>query len=392
MMLAPASLGLVLATSEAIRWDARVDTQTRGREEPTAEGRARYGELDLRANLELSAPGPDASAALTWLPSFLVSQAISGPAVSADTSFQGARLELKARVAPATRLTSRTAFGWGTTDFSPLSGQLTRPVVGQLPSRRFVRTLGLETTLDLTHTFSRRLQLSVAAGVQRSGGVGHDAVSVLPFQVGTQAIVSLAWAADRLDTVTLRWSGSESRFSIDRLSVLSDLHASYAHRASPRTVLDATAGLVFIHSSGTDPTSSTGTESASRAVYAEGAAGVAWNLPMAPQSALRTSLHLRLLPGLDRFTGLAIQTVLADGAAEWTEGRLSLGLTGSQARVLSGISGGADEFRVQARSSWTVLGWSLISGVGAAWTNQVAFAGWQFQALVGLRWTASGSF
>jgi hypothetical protein len=55
--------------------------------------------------------------------------------------------------------------GW--TDFSPLSGQLTPPVVGRLPSERFVRTLGVETMLEITHAFSRRLQLSVAGGAFR---------------------------------------------------------------------------------------------------------------------------------------------------------------------------------------------------------------------------------
>src|SRR5882672_933802 len=272
MTLACASLGLVLAT-EAIRWNATLDTQTRSRDEPSGEARVRYGELDLRGNLELSTSGPDGSAALTWLPSFLLSQGISGPAMDSNASQQGARLELKTRLAPATRLTSLTSFDWGTTDFSPLSGQLTRPVVGQLPSQRFVRTLGLQTMLDLTHTFSPRLELSVAAGVQRSGGLGHEAVSVLPFVVGTQAAISLAWVADRLNAVTLRWSGAESRFSIDRFSVLSDLSSSWTHRASPRTVLDATAGLVFIHSSPGDAASPPGTEPASRAVYGKGSAG-----------------------------------------------------------------------------------------------------------------------
>jgi len=389
MTLACASLGLVLATGEAIRWSASMDTQTRSRDEPAGEGRARYGELDLRGNFELSTSGPDGSAALTWLPSFLLSQGLSGPALDSNASLEGARLELKTRLAPATRLTSSTSFDWGTTDFSPLSGQLTRPVVGQLPSQRFVRTLGLQTMFDLTHTFSRRLELSVAAGIQRTGGLGHEAVSVLPFLVGTQATVSLAWAADRVNTVTVRWSGAESRFSIDRLSVFSDLSSSWTHRASPRTVLDATAGLVFIHSSSADPTSPT--EPASHAFYGEGSAGAAWNVLIARQSALRTSLHLRLLPGVDRFTGLAIQTILADGAAEWTEGRWGFGLTGSEARVISGASDGADELRLQARASWTVRGWSMIGGAGAAWTNQVGFAGWQFQALLGLRWTASGT-
>src|ERR1700682_6480457 len=61
------------------------------------------------------------------------------------------------------RLTSRTALDWGLTDFSTLSGQLAPSAVVPLPSQRFVRTLGVETMLDLTHAFSRRPQLPVAA-------------------------------------------------------------------------------------------------------------------------------------------------------------------------------------------------------------------------------------
>ena len=100
------------------------------------------------------------------------------------------------------RLTSRTALDWGLTDFSTLSGQLAPSAVVPLPSQRFVRTLGVETMLDLTHAFSRRPQLPVAAGLQRGGGVGHDAVSALPFQMGPQAAASLGRAADRTNTIS----------------------------------------------------------------------------------------------------------------------------------------------------------------------------------------------
>jgi hypothetical protein len=95
---------------------------------------------------------------------------------------------------------------------------------------------------------------------------------------------------------------------------------------------------------------------------------------------------------VDRFTALAIQTVRAEGSAELTEGRLRLGVTGWQGHVVSGPSAGADEARLEARSSWSVaLSWSLDGAVSAAHTNQLPFAGWQAQALLGLRWADRGS-
>jgi len=55
------------------------------------------------------------------------------------------------------------------TDFSPLSGQLARPIVGQLPSQRFVRTLGIDTMLELTH--------ALAGGVVRAESSAPDSGS-----------------------------------------------------------------------------------------------------------------------------------------------------------------------------------------------------------------------
>jgi hypothetical protein len=226
MLAAAASFCLLLAAGETIRWNAGAETQARGRNEPTSDGRAGLGELDLHAQLGISAQDADGAAALTWLPSVLLRQALFGlPPENGNTTGQGGRLEFQTRPEPATRLLSRTTFDWHLTDFSPLSGQVTSPVVGLLPLQRFVRTLAIEMVLDLTHAFSRRLQLSVAAGLQRSGGIGHDAVQVLPFQVGPLATASLSWAADRANTVTLLASGSESRFSIGLTSALANFQA-----------------------------------------------------------------------------------------------------------------------------------------------------------------------
>jgi hypothetical protein len=239
--------------------------------------------------------------------------------------------------------------------------------------------------LDVAHAFSRRLRLSAGAEFQRSGGVGHDAIQALPFQVGPRATVSLDWTADRINSVTLSGSTSEARFSIDRTSILSDLRAGWMSTPSSRSSVDAAAGLVFVRSSGADFSSS--------AFYGAGALGFGWSLPMTPRRALRMSLRLRLAPGVDRLTALAIQTVRGDGAAELSEGDLRLTLSGSEAHVISGAGAGADDLRLETRASWLLAkAWSVEAGASAAWTNQAPFVGWQLQGVVGLRWTARGTF
>jgi hypothetical protein len=386
MLPAAASLALLLAASETIQWTSGVEIQARGRNEPTDDRRAGLADLDLRGYLGLSGQGAEGAAALTYRPSLLLRQVVFGmPVTTGNATRHGGNLELQTRLAPVTRLTSRTSVEWGLTDFSPLAGQAARVVVGPLPPQHFVRTLSVETMLELTHAYSRRLQLSLAAGFQRSGGIGHDAIQVLPFQAGPQATASLAWVADRANSITLLAFASESRFSIARTSVLSNLEADWTHRASAHTLLDAGAGLAFVHSSGLD--------SSSIGAYGLGTVGVAWDLPLERQRALRASLRLRLLPGVDRLTALAIQTVRAEGGAELTEGRLRLGLSVLEARAISGVFAGTDDLRFEARAGWTVTrGVSLEGGLAAARTNQPPFTGWQFQAFVGLRWADRGSF
>jgi hypothetical protein len=385
-MLPAAAFCLLLAAADTVRWLAGMETQARGRTEPAADGSAGVGELDLRGQLGVSTQGPDGAMALTWSPTLLIRRAAFGaPTGGGNASRQAGRLELQTRLAPATRLASRMLIDWGLTDFSPLSGQVTTPGSTLLPPQRFVRTLGLEMMLDLTHAFSPRMRLSVSGGVQRSGGLGHDAVSVFPFQVGPQATASLAWAADRLNSVTLTASGSESRFSIGRTSVLSNLEAGWTLRALPHLLCDASTGLTVVHSFGQGASSS--------GAYGAGALGAAWELPVAPARALRTSLRFRLLPGLDPFTALASQTVRGEGGVEWTQGHLRLGVTAWQGHVVSGAGAGADEVRFEARASWLAArGFDLYAGMSAAWTNQLPFAGWQAQALLGLRWADRGSF
>ena len=385
MLPAAVSLGLLLAAGE-VRWAAGVQSEARGRSEPGGDSRTGVGELDLHAQLGLSSQGADGAAALTYTPSLLLRQVISGaPSGAGNATRQAGRLELQTRLTPSTRLSSRTVIDWGLTDFSPLSGQVAPVTVGLLPPQRFVRTLGVEMMLDLAHAFSRRLQLLVTAGMQRGGGLGHEAVSVLPMQVGLQGTASLTWAADRASTLTLRASAAENRFSIDRSSVLSDVSAGWTVRAAPHTLADAAAGLVFVRTAGED-VSSTG-------IYGSGTLGVGWDLPLTPQRALRSSVRLRLTPGVDRFTALAIQMVRAEGAVELAGSRLQVGISSSEGHAVGGVGAGADDFRLEGRTSWIALrGWSLEGALSAARTNQPPFAGWQAQALVGLRWADRGSF
>jgi hypothetical protein len=138
---------------------------------------------------------------------------------------------------------------------------------------------------------------------------------------------------------------------------------------------------------------SSGPDFFAQGTYAAGALGAAWDLPMAPSRRLRTSFHLRLVPGVDRLTALAIVATRGEGNAELTEGRLRLGVSASQGHVISGAAVGADDLRLEARSSWAATpAWAVEARMGAAQTNQLPFTGWQFQALVGLQWADRGSF
>src|ERR1700682_6672646 len=124
--------------ARTIRWNASVETQARGRNEPggAVAGRSGLGELDLHARLGVSTQGADGTAALTYLPSVLVSQVAFGAAGEAGNATRHVgRLEWQTRLTPTTRLTSRTSLDWGLDAFSPLSGQVTPPVVGLLPPR-----------------------------------------------------------------------------------------------------------------------------------------------------------------------------------------------------------------------------------------------------------------
>ncbi|HWT85728.1 MAG TPA: hypothetical protein VN177_08135, partial [Myxococcales bacterium] len=107
-----ASLGLLLGAGEALRWNAAAEVQARGRDEPggTAAGRSGLAELDLHGQLGLSPQWPDGAATLIWSPSLLLRQAVSGaPETTGNGTRQLGRAEIRARLAPATRLISRTS-------------------------------------------------------------------------------------------------------------------------------------------------------------------------------------------------------------------------------------------------------------------------------------------
>jgi len=78
MLAAAASLGLLLAAGETIQWNAGVETQALGRNEPTSDRRAGLGELDLNAHFGLSRRDADIAAALTYSPSVLLRQVVFG--------------------------------------------------------------------------------------------------------------------------------------------------------------------------------------------------------------------------------------------------------------------------------------------------------------------------
>ncbi len=409
MLPAFSIVGLLLAAGETMGWTASWQTLARGRTEPAADESAALGELELGAQLGLSAHGAWGTATLTYSPRLLLHEVVSGsPAEAGNATRQGGRLELEARLGPTTRLTSRSLVEWGLTDFSPLSsagvagapadpGTVGTPAgIARLPSQRFVHTLQLESTLGVTHRFSRRLQVSLAAGAVRSGGIGHDGVQAVPIQVGPQARAALAFITDPSGSnFVLSATTSQSRFSTGRDSLLSNLQAGWALRSSREMLLDAAAGAGWVRSYGEG--------GATQAMYPAAGLGATWEPALARQRALHLSLRFNLVPGVDRFTALATETLRVDQAVELSDSRLRVGLVAWEVRAVSGVSpagevrwslsGGAEELHVLARSSWAAAEeWSIQGELGAAWTNQVPFAGWQGLASVGLRWTGMGWF
>jgi hypothetical protein len=386
MPLPAAALFVILASGEALQWTADVDTQARGRSEPPASGNGRVVEFALAGRLGLAWRDPDGLASLTWLPRMLLRSAISGePTGTGDSTQQGGRIDLERRLSPTTRVGLRSAVDWGLTDFSPLAGQTVALGNGLLPSQRFVRTLNVDGALELRHRFSRRFELAVSGGFQRSGGDGHEDAQVLPIQVGAVETASIAWSATRTDVIALQAAASQTRFSsLGRNSQLSESQISWTSRSSRDLTSDVTAGVALIRTDGT--------EGASLNAYGSGHLGLRWAVPLSPTRALSLSARGHLAPAVDRLTGLAVETLRADGSADFVDGRLRLGVSGSGGRAVSGAFTGTEDVRLDAHSGWTLSRGLLVeAAVTAAWTNQLPFVGWQNQVYVGFRWSRAGT-
>jgi hypothetical protein len=319
--MAAAALGLLLAAGEPVRWSADVQTQSRARDEPGVDDRAAaLGEIELRGHFGLLANGAAGAAALTYAPRALLQHVFSGsPLTGGNATQQGGQLQLETRLAPTTRLTSRTLVEWGRTDYSPLSGTPI-PEAVSLPSQRFVRTLVVDTMLELAHAFSRRLRLSVGAGFRRSGGAGHAAIQILPYQVGPQATAGLTWDAHRTNAFSLVATVAESRFADQRFIVLSNVLAGWRLRASRQVVFDAAAGGALFRMSDRQLVS-----------YPAGSLGLAWEPPPGIGRDLRASLHVRLSPGINPFTEEATEMLRGEANAELSEGRLRIAVEGTDA-------------------------------------------------------------
>jgi len=401
MSVVIASLGLLLATGEERGWIAGVQMLARGRAEPSVSGLPEsqiegVGEIELAGRLGLFAKSTANAASLTYVPQLLLRVGLAGAAAGAsDSTQQGGRLDLSVSLAPSTRLTSRTTFDWGLTDFSLLASQgypvqgtsLDQPGPGPtpipggglLPAQRFAHTLTVGTGLGLEHSFFRGLQLDLGADFRRSGGVGHDAVQVLPIQTNEQATGVLRWTVNRANVASLRTSVSQARFSIGRSAIFSGLQLAWSFRASRELLLDADVGTTIAR------TSTDGVVTHEK--YLNGGLKVRWD----SGRTLAASVGASYAPGIDRVSGLPFQSVSADATLEASFRRLRLLATGARGRVISGAAAGTQYFRLEARASWKISpAWSAESSLGAAKTNQAVIAGWQYQLAAGLRWAGGG--
>jgi hypothetical protein len=383
-VIAAAAAVLLLASGDFVRWSADTDVQARGREEPSAGRSATVGELAASALLVLAAHHADESATLSWFPRALLREPLAGtPAGGGNSTQQGGRLDLETRMDPTTLLAWRSAIDWGLTDLSPLAAQPGLVGPGLYPAQRFVHTLSLGTGLDLRQRLSRRLDFAVSAGFQRSGGLGAEAVAVLPMQVGALGNASLNWAATRESTLSLLANGSHTHFSTGLDSQFGESQLAFGTRVTRQLSVDLSSGVAFIRTRG-------GAILRTHA-YGAGMAGFRCEFPLSVTRRVSTSLRARLSPTVDRFTGLAVETARAEGTADLTDGALGLGFAASGGRVVSGAFVGTEDLHLDARSSWTLnRGLSVYAAAGSAWTNQAGVAGWQSQVYFGLRWTSTG--
>ena len=406
MLATGISLSLLVAAGDPSGWIASVQSTVRGASEPPYAqpdgARTLGGEAELAGRFGLSLQDAPVSASVLYRPKFLLRRAVTGELSGApDSTHQAGDIEFGTRLARKTHVAVYVRGDWGLTDFSPLSriafpgdsppptGQPTPapvPVNGTgslVPSARFVHTLDLDGGLGFAHQFSRGLELSLGAGFHRNGGFGHDDVQLLPLQSGPEAMAGLGWTLDPENTLSLRATATQNRFSADRSSLLSDLKAGWMLRPTREWRLEASAGAAFVRTEEaglrTDET------------QLSGALRVRWAPPNGRARRLGASLGVSLVPATDPFTGQAMQTVRSDCEFEASRREWLFAVTGSAGRVLSGPAARAHDFAVGTRASWAFASaWTLESGVGAGHTNQAPIAGWRSEIWMGLRWSGGG--
>jgi len=380
-MIASFGAAVLALVAQPVHWRAEIGSQERARNEPGPGEHAQLGEMELRAGLGLTAVGAPGLAEVTYAPRFLLQHTFSGSALTTGNATQQAGvLRLGTRLAPTTVLSWYTRADWGLVDYSPLSGA---PIAGavSLPSQRFVSTLALETMLDLSHGFSSRLRLSTRAGFRRSGGLGFDAVRVLPRQVGPAATARVEWDATRTSLLSIVADVAEHRFSARQFSALSSVLAGWTIHTSRQVVVEAAAGGAVFRSLDSQLTA-----------YPAALVGLAVENHPREDRVLRGSLRARLSPAVNPFVEQVTEALRGEAVAELSDGRLRILAEGSSGYAVRGADRGARDVRIGARSGWALTRtWSIEGGLRTAWTNQSFFRGWQSEAFVGLRWGNAGA-
>src|SRR5437762_5840903 len=302
-----ASLGaavLALLVAQPIRWRAEMTRAGRARNEPGSGVHAEVGVMELRARVGLVALDAPELAELTYAPRVLLQRTFFGSSLaSGNATQQAGQLRLGAHLAPTTVLSWHTIAEWGMVDYSPLSGApIASPV--SLPSQRFVNTLALETMLDLSHRFSSRLRFYTRSGFRRSGGLGYDAVQILPRQMGPAATARLEWDATRTSLLSVVADVAEHRFSARQFGALSSVLAAWTVHTSRQVVVEAAGGGAVFRSLDGRFTE-----------YPAGLVGVAVENRPREDRVLRGSLRARLVPAINPFVEQVTETLRGDAGS-----------------------------------------------------------------------------
>ena len=373
-------MALLVVIAAPVRWSTTVESDARARDEPGAGEHANLAEVDLAGRFEVRATGSAGVAMLMYAPEVVYRETLSGvPLTAGNATRHAGELRLETPLTDATRLVSRGYGQWGFTDYSPLSGT-SIPNVVRLPSTQLVHTLEVNGSVGVEHAFDGRTRLSITAGFRRYGGVGHEAVQVLPNYTGPEAAAVLGWQVDRRNSVHVSGTVAQYRFVDQHRLMMSNALAFWRGVASRGLTVEAAGGAAVFAGSGVEQVS-----------YPAGNAGVLWRSP-SPALSLSTSLRAGLFPGVDPVARAATETLRSEANAELSGGRLRVRLEGTGASAVRGANRGAREIRLGLRSLYQFARtWSFDAGVRAAWTNQVPYDGWQSEASIGVRWSDEGS-